>query len=653
VNLVWPRSQKLEAFDALLESLPHSALLVEQGKGAILAANTGFIKMTNFTRAELVGLDFRSLLTSSSNPADVTSETSLEDILNQPPGQPGHLHLLGCRNKPSLPVRIIVAPLDAREKRFLLIFAPLQSSDQFSSLAMPDQFWNNLITLPAVLEEPDSNRAMEKLLETGSALSDMEAAAIYCTNANSVSITRYAAIGLGNSLPAELSLQDLIQLNYPRHWQAGKRTTSVLHRQARAIGLANLASAPIGPAHALSGFVVLGSSHIPAYDYSQHIAQLIGGIASVILQQQNQLAALKSRLEQQNEQAWLKTQAVEFSREGVFTLNTALQILEINPAAEMMLGYSQRDVIGQPFQKVLIGAETLAPTLLLAQKGETTVNLGETHLIRRNGEAFQAQARVYPVRNNNQVSTILVIVQDLSEQEQIRLHAQQLEQQALLGEVTAVFAHEVRNPINNISTGLQLLSLNLPSEDANQETIARMLQDCDRLAELMRSVLAFSRPTEYEMEALDPTLLLQRLVERLRPRITKANVQPHLQSEADCPLIMGNLRALEQVFSNLINNALQAMSKTGGDLMIKIQSVRISEEQTCVEVSVADTGPGIPKELVERIFMPFFTTERGGTGLGLAIAKRIVAAHKGNLRLSSFPGGTVFYVQLPVASSDV
>ena len=221
----------------------------------------------------------------------------------------------------------------------------------------------------------------------------------------------------------------------------------------------------------------------------------------------------------------------------------------------------------------------------------------------------------------------------------------------MLGEVTAIFAHEVRNPINNISTGLQLMALSLPKNDPNQEAITRMLQDCDRLAELIKSVLAFSRTNDYEMEALDLPLLLQRLLERLKPRISRLNIRHDLQVEPGCLPINGNLHALEQVFNNLITNALQVMSETGGSLVIKAQPILTSEGRNCIEVSVADTGPGIPKELQERIFQPFFTTDRNGTGLGLAIAKRIITAHRGNIRLTSFPGGTIFHVQIPVAEN--
>jgi signal transduction histidine kinase len=197
------------------------------------------------------------------------------------------------------------------------------------------------------------------------------------------------------------------------------------------------------------------------------------------------------------------------------------------------------------------------------------------------------------------------------------------------------------------------MTMNLKPEDPNQESITRMQQDCDRLEELIKSVLAFAKPTEYEMESLDLPLLLRRLLDRLRPRMAERHVQCDLRVEPECPLVEGNIRALEQVFSNLINNALQAMSEMGnGSLALKVQPVHIEEGVESLEVSIADTGPGIPKEFQERIFQPFYTTKRDGTGLGLPLSQRIITAHKGNIQFSSFPGGTIFTVRLPVAKTE-
>ena len=154
----------------------------------------------------------------------------------------------------------------------------------------------------------------------------------------------------------------------------------------------------------------------------------------------------------------------------------------------------------------------------MRSKDLPTLKAENLHLYRRSGETFLAQVSVLPARIEDSVQGTIILIQDMSEKEQIQAQAQQLEQRALLGEVTAIFAHEVRNPINNISTGLQLMGYNLPDDDPNQEIIARLQSDCDRLGELMKSVLAFSRPTEYEMEAVDIGPLLNRLLDRQRSR---------------------------------------------------------------------------------------------------------------------------------------
>ena len=348
-------------------------------------------------------------------------------------------------------------------------------------------------------------------------------------------------------------------------------------------------------------------------------------------------------------------------QEGLILLSPDLVTLRMNPAAEMVLGYTSKEVRGQPAENYLIGSETLLPAIIDAQQGNPTFNLGSVRIYHRHGHAFLAHMAIFPILDQDHVDKILILIQDLSEKEQIRERTQQLEQRALLGEVMAIFAHEVRNPINNLSTGLQLMELNMPPDDPNLEVINRLKQDCDRLEEQMKSLLSFSRPTGYDMTQLDINELLKRLLERMHPHIARANVEYHLQLEPGCPPIQGNLRALEQVFNNLINNAVQAMGEKGGRLALRVHAVTPSKraaqakhgdpskEKSTVEITVADTGPGIPKDMQEHIFQPFFTTNRNGTGLGLAITKRIINAHKGTIRVTSVPGGTVFHVELPVS----
>ena len=163
----------------------------------------------------------------------------------------------------------------------------------------------------------------------------------------------------------------------------------------------------------------------------------------------------------------------------------------------------------------------------------------------------------------------------------------------------------------------------------------------------MESILAFSRQVEQKYEAVDVGMLLQRLLDRWRPRLTNVNVEPFFQADPDLPKVFGDRRALEQVFVNLFTNSVEAMSETGGTLAIKISKNVELTSQPQIDVSISDTGPGISDEMRARLFEPFATTKMKGTGLGLAITKQIVTTHKGSINVSTFPGGTVFHVYLP------
>ena len=184
-----------------------------------------------------------------------------------------------------------------------------------------------------------------------------------------------------------------------------------------------------------------------------------------------------------------------------------------------------------------------------------------------------------------------------------------------------------------------------------REGRVRIEEDCERLTSLVKSSLTFVRPMEYKLESITLDQLISNLLERWRSRLVKLNIKYQVQADKSVPNIDGDYRALEQVFTNLINNAIEAMESAGGLLSIKIRHVTETEEQAHIEVSISDTGPGIPAELREKIFEPFFTTKQHGTGLGLAIVKRIVTAHKGSIYVNSILGGTNFVVQFPCTSS--
>jgi len=240
----------------------------------------------------------------------------------------------------------------------------------------------------------------------------------------------------------------------------------------------------------------------------------------------------------------------------------------------------------------------------------------------------------------------------VSENEQIRARTQQLENRALMGEFTAIFAHEVGNPLNNIFAALQNMAELMPEDDINAQRVQTCLGECNRLKALMSSVLDFSRPLEPNFETVDVRILVRRMVERWRPKLANANIEPVLKMAEDVPLIKADPRLLDQVLTNLISNAVSIMAENGqGVLALRVRLDDEVPNLSQVEITITDNGPGIPEELLAHIFEPFVSKRKGGTGLGLAIVKRIITSHHGSITAQSFTPGTIFTIKIPISAN--
>jgi PAS domain S-box-containing protein len=631
--------------ETLLNSLPQAAVIVNNINSRIYLANTKATELTAYTRSELAEVDYRSLFQLIKAEAPQENE-QIEEVKNPSPVE------LIKRGGSKSAVQVTFSPLGENNKYSLITF---ELDEQFRLHREEEEryhsLWDHLNQLSIALLSPDLEKSLALILQAGLDLTGSSLLCIYQVSSQNPSLQRIAMAGTDHTFPEEITGQDFSHLQAPVLWVKGKRAIISLHRLAHSSNISYFASAPIGETNAFIGLLIaLGENSAPSPNLLPQLTFLSTHINTII-----QGHALNTQLQQDIQEYMTKVltnSAIYNSMEdGVIILSPDLIIQSLNPSAELYLGYATEEVTGQKIENVLIGSEDLKAAFQVVQNEQRIGSIGNLKLFRRNGESFQANLRVIPIINEANLNSIIILFHDLSEQEEYRLKNQQLEQRALLGEVTASFAHEVKNPINNIFTGLQLLAINLPKDDPNQKNIARIEEDCERLTSLVKSSLTFVRPMEYKLESITLGQLISNLLERWRSRLVKLNVKYQVQADKSIPNIEGDYRALEQVFTNLINNAIEAMESTGGMLSIKIRQVTEGEEQAHIEVSISDTGPGIPAELREKIFEPFFTTKQHGTGLGLAIVKRIVTAHKGSIYVNSILGGTNFVVQFPCASS--
>lgn len=621
----------------LLDGFQYAAFLLEEKR--ITAVNAIVTELTAYTRQELVGKQIEDIVAFDRPERAIKSKNSLTSPVPS-------VDLI-TRNHQRIPSYAHITTIN--DSWQLITLEPHDSKTKGNQLKKggnsPNQFLDEVIQ---ILQMGKVEDAVTRLVETGRSLLDASILAIYIGNSHKPGATRIACSGDADIFPDELFSSDLSQLVDPTIWLRGQRSIlTFLQQSARVAGFNFFATYPIRDVESVMGLLVTGGYHNPNPDNLLNSLKMLSDLLAVTINKNTLINNLWKNARRSEDNLTVLRLIKNITSDGIAIVSPLLTLLELNKAAELNLGYGNHEIAGVEFSEIFIGTDRILPALQLALQGVTTPNLGEIYLHRRDGTHFPAEVSTVPIQKQSRTIGAFIVFRDKSESEQIRVRAHQLEQRALLGEVTAVFAHEVRNPINNISTGLQLMAEELEKTDPNQDVITRMLGDCTRLTELMESVLMFSRSGNYKLVPINPGELITRLVNQWSSRMNRLRIEHHINIPVDL-IIEGDRRALEQVFTNLISNAIQAMENmNGGTLAIKANLENANKDRSIIQIDVSDTGPGIPKENVSRLFEPFFTTKKNGTGLGLAITKQIVTAHKGSINLSTFPGGTVFHVRLP------
>ena len=625
------KSPALADLGVLLDFVSDPALILDKVHGSILFVNSAFLTLSAYSITDLIGHPIQEFL-----------QDPFEAAL--PPGEEPIVKFLR-KHRPLLDLKMSVNPIDANGQWILCKFQSVQREQQWN--------WHEVL-LNGVLEIsrlagkgnlPDSLEQAVKILHD---ILGQEIVGVYQAESDFPRLRLAAAFDPGLILPDTLPSSDLIRLSTTTIWFPGKRVSTDLYRNCRVKGASYMASSPLGQEGAWLGMLVIGDRKSQPANHLAQLISIVGSVLSTAIEYHILVTNQQSLIERQDQALSMRNVLAEHVREGVVVLGPDLNIREINPVAEVMLGYTEKEACNQPVDSILIGSERLVPALNSALEGVAIHDLGHAMLHHREGRAFPAMIETIPVEKGNIVQAILIVINDISADEQNKVRIQQLEQRAVIGEVIQVFAHEVRNPINNISLTLEAMSGLLSPDDPNQEFVGRMQSDCFRLSHLMESILASAKPLEPRFERVDLQSLVKRILERWRPRLAKVNVNPFFQMEPNVPPIKGDPRSLEQVFSNLISNAVDAMVKQGGGtLALKLAPLNTIPNLAQVEVTVTDNGPGIPDEIRDHIFEPFISNKPRGTGLGLAITKQIITAHHGSVQVSTFPGGTVFQVVLP------
>jgi PAS domain S-box-containing protein len=331
---------------------------------------------------------------------------------------------------------------------------------------------------------------------------------------------------------------------------------------------------------------------------------------------------------------------------GIVVLDLEGQVVRWNRAMEGLYGRARAEVLGQPLDAVFPEAflDALRGSLVLGDHDEIA-HVYKLHLPAADGRSQMVNLSVAPFQAapGERCGTILII-DDITARVRLEEQLQHTEKMASVGLLAAGVAHEVNTPLAGISSYTQLLRGQLDEDDPRQQVLERIEKQSFRAAKIINGLLNFSRSSGTEFDRVDVNKVLADVLALVEHQLDGSRIRVRRELAPHVPPIRGNENRIQQVFFNLILNARDAMP-SGGWL-----TLRTHADDDTVVVEVSDTGHGIRREHIRRIYDPFFTTKGigKGTGLSLSVSYGIVQEHGGAIFVESDPGqGTTFQVALP------
>ncbi len=348
---------------------------------------------------------------------------------------------------------------------------------------------------------------------------------------------------------------------------------------------------------------------------------------------------------------------IDSSVDGIIVTNMKGDILLFNKGGENLLGYKSEEVVGKMHIRNIY-QPGVAKEVMDKLKSPDYGGIGKLASFpivhrRKDGELIEGDlsaSLIYDEKGNEIAS--VGIFKDLRERLRIERELQKMqeallqsEKLAAMGRLTSQIAHELNNPIYRIMNTLELLKTEISPESKRRRILDLSLSEIQRLSEMLRNMLSFSKPEEEKRRPIKIDELIEGILLMMEKQMRESNIQVETSFDPDIPEIMASTNQMRQVMLNLIKNAKEAMPK-GGNLFI-----RTGKEDNRVLIHIQDTGMGIPEEIRDKIFEAFFTTKQKvkGVGLGLSVCYGIIKDHGGEIKVESEEGkGTTFVINLPI-----
>ncbi|HQG83827.1 MAG TPA: ATP-binding protein [Syntrophales bacterium] len=338
---------------------------------------------------------------------------------------------------------------------------------------------------------------------------------------------------------------------------------------------------------------------------------------------------------------------VESSPNCILVVNCDGTIRMVNPQAESIFSLATGAAVGKPASEVF--GEPMRTIIREAIDGKTSD--GREVVVKRR-EGARTILDVSTSQLKSQGETVLgavLIATDLTEAKKTEEWMRRVDRLSSLGQLSAGVAHEIRNPLASINFNIQLLSKRIQPDEKTIRIINNSLAGVERIKGLVKGMLDFSRPAPPQLKRESIHRAVEDAISLMDSQFSKHGIRVVQKLAAEAPDITFDSRQIQQVFVNILLNALQAMPEGGTVTVESRLGGETKELSRYLSVYISDTGAGIPREHFSKIFDPFFTTKPEGTGLGLSIAHKVLEQHGAQIEIRSRVGqGTMFIIRFPI-----
>ncbi len=331
----------------------------------------------------------------------------------------------------------------------------------------------------------------------------------------------------------------------------------------------------------------------------------------------------------------------DYNPDMVYMLDKEGVITNLNPQFETITGYKAEKAMGIPVLKVLPksirGEISQLIQSVLNDRKPATFELSARH---KNGQALTLHCVSVPMIINNEVSGIIGYAKDLTKIRETEEKLKATEKLSVVGELAASVAHEIRNPLTSLIGFVQLIQMD---EEKHKNYFKIMLDELNRINHIVGELLLLAKPQKIHYRQADLHDILHDVISLLRTEASFYNVQIDFSSDNVPAVIECEPNQLKQLFINVIKNAIEA-SPAGNTVSVRLEAA--DKEQLAIRIK--DNGSGMPREKLDKLGEPFYSSKEKGTGLGLTVSFKIVQAHNGNIQfMSQENSGTEVIIKLP------